>query len=137
MKFLCFFYSCGSLLPSWIQIHILNADPDPETQINADRCRSRYETTLVTDSQVVLHIKNPDQNLFSGSGSAIYKSHTVSTLSPFRKKDLVQMTLCSHVMLKNPQSLKNAGTLSFIYVCNFDSANPRLLPTYRIPYGIS
>jgi hypothetical protein len=46
-----FFYFCGSFLPSWIRIRILNADPDPDpaTQIDADPCGSGSgSTTLLT-----------------------------------------------------------------------------------------
>ncbi len=48
-KFFTYFYFCGSFLPSWNRIRILNADPDPDpaTQINADPCGSG-STTLLT-----------------------------------------------------------------------------------------
>jgi hypothetical protein len=39
MKFLNFFYFCGSLLPSWIRIP--NADTDPLTRLNPDPIRIR------------------------------------------------------------------------------------------------
>jgi hypothetical protein len=39
----------GSILPSWIRIRNLNADPDPATQINADPCVSGSETLVCTN----------------------------------------------------------------------------------------
>jgi hypothetical protein len=38
MKFLNFFYFCGSFLPSWIRTRIPNTDPDPDslTRLNPD-----------------------------------------------------------------------------------------------------
>jgi hypothetical protein len=47
MKILSFFqFFFGSFLPSWIRIHNLYADPDPDqaAQINADPCGSGSET---------------------------------------------------------------------------------------------
>ena len=36
IKLLNFFYFCGSFLPSWIRIRILNTDPDSLTRLNPD-----------------------------------------------------------------------------------------------------
>ncbi len=36
MKFLNFFYFCGSIFPSWIRTRISNTDSDPLTSLNPD-----------------------------------------------------------------------------------------------------
>ncbi len=53
MKFLNFFYFCGSFFPSWIRIGIPNTDPDPLTWLNPDPIRIRirnptYNPSIIT-----------------------------------------------------------------------------------------
>jgi len=47
MKIFNFLYICGYFLPSWIRIRILNADPDPATQINADPDPQPWEQSML------------------------------------------------------------------------------------------
>ncbi len=47
MKFLNFFYLCGSFTPSWIRIRVPNPEPDPRTRLNPDPKQCFFPWTLI------------------------------------------------------------------------------------------
>ncbi len=53
MKFLIFFYFCGSFLPSWIRMRISHTDPDPLTWLNWIRIR---DTAFFLSQELLLAV---------------------------------------------------------------------------------
>ncbi len=97
MKYLNFFYFCGSFLSSWIRIRIpkTDRDPDPLTWSNPDRIRIRnsgHNYTKLTRSRLSTVVRSRDRPATFRKGFQKKRQTTSSTTGKYCDRKMSNMT---------------------------------------------